>query len=338
MGLARCGTSRLRSSGIVVLLVLLCAGGVQSQETAEQPDPLFDDFFEDDLDREPIEYPDPLERTNRGVFAFNRQVDRWILDPITRAYRFAVPTPVRNAIGRFFLNLNSTKTIVNDLLQLEWVDAGVSTSRLVINTTIGIAGFFDVADRMGLRWHDSDFGQTLALAGTPSGPYVILPVLGPSTIRDGIGTGIDGFFQPTFYILGPGNFLTGPAEILIYSGTSGITTRDRHFSEMKALQDSSIDYYAALRSGYYQDRIAQIWGRREGHRTFREPGLWPNLESGPDAAHAIEIGMIRALSPDFPIESHRSDSAFDLPLGFEIRDLGFDRGDELLETLALERR
>jgi hypothetical protein len=82
---------------------------------------------------------------------------------------------------------------------------------------------------------------------------------------------VDGFFQPTYYILGPADLIFGPAEILIYSGSSGISTRERHYLELKALEDSSVDFYAALRSGYYQDRISEIWSRRHGHRTSKEP-------------------------------------------------------------------
>ena len=246
------------------------------------PDPLsddsFDDKFDDDLDEAPATYPDPLESTNRGVLAFNRQIDKWILDPVTEAYQFVVPKPGRNAISRFFLNLGSTKTLVNDCLQLEWKDASVTTARLVVNTTVGLVGFFDVAEKIGLPGHESDFGQTLALAGTPSGPYLILPVLGPSDLRDGFGVIVDGFFQPTYYILGPLNvtlgpiFMQSPTAILLYGGSSGLTLRDRNFARLKDLESSSVDYYAAMRSGYYQDRVGQIWARRSDHRTTHEPG------------------------------------------------------------------
>ncbi len=236
----------------------------------EAPDPLFDDFFDEEFD-DPAGYPDPLEETNRGTFAFNRLLDRWILDPVTEGYRWLVPEPGRQAIARVFANLGAPKILVNDLLQLEWKDASVTTGRMVVNTTVGLLGLFDVAEKIGLERHESDFGQTLALAGTPSGPYVVLPLLGPSTVRDGIGTAVDGFFQPTYYILGPSNVLLGPTEILLYTGSSGISTRDRHYVELKSLEDSSIDFYAAMRSGYYQDRVAAIWTRRPGHRTTEEP-------------------------------------------------------------------
>ncbi|MBW2498360.1 MAG: VacJ family lipoprotein [Deltaproteobacteria bacterium] len=269
LALVRLTWSALMLAGLLCLV----AGSAAAQA---EPDPLFDDdFFDEEFDAKPAGYPDPLETSNRGVLAFNRQVDRWILDPITRAYRFVFPSPVRNAISRFFLNLGSTRTLANDLLQLEWKDAGVTTSRLLINTTIGIAGFFDVAAKMGLERHESDFGQTLALAGTPSGPYLMLPVLGPSTLRDGSGIAVDGFFQPTFYVL-------GPTELLVYAGSSGLSTRDRHFVELKALEDSAIDVYAAMRNGFYQDRVGAIWGRREGHRTSMEPSIARELEGRGD--------------------------------------------------------
>jgi len=231
----------------------------------------YDDFFDDEFAEVPVGYPDPAESTNRGVFAFNRQIDKWILDPLTEGYQFVVPKPGRIAISRFFLNLSAPQTLVNDLLQLEWIDAGVTTARFIINTTVGLAGFFDVAEKVGLEGHASDFGQTLALAGTPSGPYIVLPVLGPANIRDGIGNVIDGFFQPTYYILGPAKLLFGTPDVLIYGGTSGLSTRERHYQELKALEDSSVDFYAAMRSGYYQDRIGEIWGRRDDHGTSGEP-------------------------------------------------------------------
>lgn len=229
---------------------------------AEEPDPLFDDLFESSS----FEYPDPHESTNRKVFAFNRQVDKWFLDPLTKGYRFVLPKPVRAALSRMFVNLGSPKTIANDFLQLEWKDMSVTTTRFVINTTIGIVGLFDVAAKMGLPGHESDFGQTLALAGTPSGPYLIFPLLGPSNVRDATGSVTDLFFNPFVYFIGPIN-------ILIYGGSSGLTERDRYFLEIKALEDSSIDFYAALRSGYYQRRVGRIWGRREDHRTSEEPFL-----------------------------------------------------------------
>jgi phospholipid-binding lipoprotein MlaA len=272
--LRRTRTARRGRIAVAFGLALLgLPGAASGADLEEAPDPLFDDFLDEEFDVEPAGYPDPLEESNRSVFAFNRQVDKWVLDPVTEAYRWAVPRPARDALARMFTNLGSTKTLVNDFLQLEWKDAAVTTGRLVVNTTVGVAGLFDVAEKLGLEAHESDFGQSLALAGTPSGPYLVLPILGPANARDGVGTIVDGFFQPTYYILGPSNLILGPTEILLYSGSSGISTRDRHYIELKSLEDSSVDFYAAMRSGYYQDRTFQIWDRRDGHRTAGEPRI-----------------------------------------------------------------
>ena len=186
-----------------------------------EPDPLFDDLFDEEFDDGAFEYPDPLESTNRAIFSFNRQSDKWLLDPLTKGYRFVVPKPARSALSRMFLNLGSPKIIVNDFLQLEWKDMAVTTTRFVINSTVGIVGLFDVAKRIGLSGHESDFGQTLALAGTPSGPYLIFPFLGPSNVRDATGSFTDVFFNPFVYFVAPLNFL-------IYSGSSGLSERDRY--------------------------------------------------------------------------------------------------------------
>lgn len=255
------------------LALLLTPPALAQDGSSIDPDAEYDALFDEDWDDIPTGYADPYEKSNRNIFAFNRQVDKWVLDPVTRAYRYVVPKPVRAALSRVFINLGSTKTLANDLLQLEWIDASVTTTRFVVNTTVGIGGLFDVAAKMGLAGHESDFGQTLALAAVPSGPYIVVPLLGPATVRDGIGTVVDGFFQPTYYIIGPANLLIGPTEILLYSGSSGISTRDRHFLELKALEESSVDFYSSLRNGYYQQRIEKIWRNRDGHRTTSEPSL-----------------------------------------------------------------
>ena len=224
-----------------------------------EPDPLFDEDFDLDLDESPTGFPDPLEKLNRGLLVFNQTLDRFVMDPITVLYRFILPEMVRRGINRVFDNVNSTQSLVNDIFQLEWTDAGVTTARLLINSTVGIGGLFDPAERWGLERHVSDFGQTLAIAGAPSGPYFMIPLLGPSNVRDGIGLGVDAFFHPTFFVL-------GGTDVLFFAGSTGLTERARYYNEIKALEESSIDYYAALRSGYYQNRQAEIWSRREDRR------------------------------------------------------------------------
>ena len=231
------------------------AGGVPDEEA-------YDPLFDDPLEEPPVGFPDPAEETNRNVEKFNGQVDKWVLDPVTRAYGWLFPNPVKRAIRRFFSNLGEPATMANDLLQLEWKDAGVSGARFLINTTVGVAGFFDVAGLVGLEYHSSDFGQTLALAGTPSGAYLILPIAGPNDVRDTFGVVVDMAAHPLTWVIGPTNFLVYG----IYTGSQGLSLREHHIEELEALRESSVDPYAVLRSAYYQNRMAQIWGRREDRR------------------------------------------------------------------------
>jgi phospholipid-binding lipoprotein MlaA len=226
-------------------------------------DPLFDDH--DEESEHARNFPDPLENTNRGVLRFNGGVDRWLLDPITATYGFVFPGPIKRSIRRFLDNINSPAIMVNDLLQREWQDAGTTTGRLVVNTTVGIGGLFDPAARLGMPRHQSDFGQTLALAGMPSGPFLMLPVLGPNTTRDTFGGIVDMFLRPTTLLLAPGTQIIFNT---IEGGTSGIVKREANIQAIRALRDSSVDYYAALRNAYYQDRVAQIWAGREHHRAI----------------------------------------------------------------------
>lgn len=235
-------------------------------DTQANADPLAWELDED-LAESPG-FPDPFEGVNRQTLRFNQHLDRWVLRPVVRAYGLLVPSPGRRAVRRFFANLNCPSILVNDLLQREWNDARVTASRFAINTTIGLAGILDPASGRGFQRHDSDFGQTMALVGVKSGPFIMLPALGPITARDFFGLFIDALFRPTTYLLGPG------AEI-IYSGSSGFVAREGAFDAMQALEASSVDYYSALRNAYYQDRTAMIWSRREHHRSALDAGPGP---------------------------------------------------------------
>jgi phospholipid-binding lipoprotein MlaA len=224
------------------------------------------DDWDDELETVPSGYPDPLEPVNRVVLSFNNAVDRLVLDPVTQLYRFSLPDFARAAIVRLFDNVNSPSVMINDSLQLEWDDAAVCTSRLLVNTTLGLGGFMDPAADLGLDPHASDFGQTLSLAGVPAGMYFVLPLLGPANARDAVGLGVDSFLHPTFYLL-------GGTDLLIFGGSAGLTSRARHYEEIQALKDSSVDIYSALRSGYYQNREAEIWSRREDRRADDDTSL-----------------------------------------------------------------
>jgi phospholipid-binding lipoprotein MlaA len=229
-------------------------------------------------------FPDPFESFNRGALRFNRGVDRFFLNPIATAYRFVLPPPARRAVMRVLDNLHSPQTLVNDVLQREWKDAGLTVARFTVNSTIGIGGIFDPATPMGIAGHDSDFGQTLALYGMSSGPFLILPLVGPTTARDGTGYVVDFFFRPTTWIL---PFFELALYTTIHESSLGLALRDAHGQGLELLEESSIDFYAALRSAYTQRRLAQIWARREHHRPVEVARVdAPTTADAPNAAAA----------------------------------------------------
>jgi phospholipid-binding lipoprotein MlaA len=244
--------------------------GRSSYAPAEACDPLFDDACGEDAG---AHFPDPWERSNRGVSRFNAVFDRFVLDPITRGYKLLLPDPVERALLRVGHNLDAPAIMINDGLQLEWGDAVVTLGRFALNSTVGLAGLFDPAAAWGLPKHRSDFGQTLTLAGVPSGPYVILPVLGPTTVRDGSGILADLAMSPLLYFFLP--FELGR------QGGAGFAMRADAMRDLEALQKESIDYYAALRSAFYQNRQAQIWEGREHRRGDAAPADAARLERAP---------------------------------------------------------
>lgn len=223
-------------------------------------DPLFGDPTQPNVGEG---FPDPMEPLNRVVFGFNRHLDHWVLDPVTTAYDLIVPRLARQALRRMIDNLDAPSIFVNDVLQAEPTDAGVTVGRFVLNTMFGAVGALDIAELIGLEPHSTDFGQTLALYGVPSGPFLVLPVLGPTTLRDGTGYLVDFWFRPTTYLLTP---LANVVVTSVRDGTAGLALLDAHAVELDALEASSMDFYAALRSAYYQDRVGKIRKRRESRR------------------------------------------------------------------------
>jgi phospholipid-binding lipoprotein MlaA len=218
-----------------------------------EPDPLFDEDFEELAGPEVY---DPLERGNRMVFGFNQQVDRFVLDPVASGYRFAMPGPARRSVVRALINLNTPIYLVNNLLQVRLRDAAETLGAFVVNTTVGVGGLFDAGQYVGLYTQPADFGQTLALAGIGNGPYLVIPVMGPSTLRDGVGVVVDRFFHPLTYLL-------GIAPHLIWGGGVGISRRAEAAAKLEALEESSLDFYSVLRSAYVQTRTHSIEEIRE---------------------------------------------------------------------------
>jgi phospholipid-binding lipoprotein MlaA len=199
----------------------------------------------------PGEIKDPWEGFNRAVFSFNDVFDRFLLKPLAQGYGFIMPTFLKDKVRNGFYNLGEPVRLANDLLQFEGKDAAVTTGRFVVNSTVGLAGLFDVASGWGMPRHPSDFGQTLYTYGSSSGPYLVLPILGPSSVRDGSGALVDMFINPRTWLL---DF---PINTALTVG-DGVTRRETLIKPLDDLRENSLDYYAALRSAYAQDRARDL--------------------------------------------------------------------------------
>jgi phospholipid-binding lipoprotein MlaA len=250
------------------LIALLVATGTaparaSAVETAPASDPAVapDDLADDDASLDDDEDllddaggRDPFEGLNRDVFSFNRSVDRLLFDPVTRGYQRAVPAPGRHAFYNFFQNLDSPMILANHMAQFRVRDSAATLTRFVLNTSIGVVGLFDPATSyFEVPRVEGDFGQTLARYGTPSGPFLMLPVFGPSTVRDVFGDVVDILADPVSYLLGPLRWWS-----IVLGGGEGLTTREAHLDELKELEAGSLDFYSALRSAYLQSRDAMV--------------------------------------------------------------------------------
>jgi phospholipid-binding lipoprotein MlaA len=209
------------------------------------------------------EFNDPFEDTNRKIFEFNQVVDRNVLVPVAKAYRDALPDAVRDAIHDFLYNLRDPLIFANDTLQGDFKRAGETVARFVLNSTIGIGGLFDVAGRWGqLPYHEQDLGVTFGVWGIPEGPYLIIPILGPSDPRDLVGSVAEGYGDP-FNRLVTGNPYTLYWIPFVRGGVSGIDQRSRYIETLADIERTSLDYYATIRSLYHQRREALIHHERQ---------------------------------------------------------------------------
>ncbi len=198
---------------------------------------------------------DPLEPMNRRIFAFNLAVDDAVGKPVAIAYRDNVPPFVKTTLRNLIDNWNSPVVFINDVLQGEHVRAAETATRFWVNSLFGFAGFFDVAGGYGLVKHKEDFGQTLAVWGVSEGPYLMVPLLGPSNPRDLAGRVVDSFINPLSYGLEAAG--VGWLEI-IGAGVDAIDTRARLLDTTEELRRTSLDYYSSVRSLYRQDREGEI--------------------------------------------------------------------------------
>jgi phospholipid-binding lipoprotein MlaA len=215
---------------------------------------------------------DPAEPTNRVIFDGNQWVDRNALQPVAHTYQNNLPGGVRDGMHNFGQNLGAPLVLVNDVLQGNMGRAWTTTQRFVVNTTVGVAGVFDVASDWDLPAHKADFGQTLGVWGVESGPSVQLPLLGPSNLRDATGTAFGLLGDPVGYVPG--------MQVVQTAGAVGgaIDGRARMLPVTDDLEKNSVDYYAALRSLYAQDREAFIEEGKAGGSPADGDGIAPPLE------------------------------------------------------------
>jgi len=223
---------------------------------------------------------DCFESLNRATFSLNQGLDKHIFKPVAKSYR-SLPSPLRNGTSNALVNLSSLITIPNNILQGEFKTAGINTGRFAVNTTVGILGIFDVAEKMGFsEYEKEDYGQTLGKWGVGPGCYVVLPVLGPSTIRDTAGSfmnilGGDPYYNASTH--GNNEYLTDK----VYMTTkiiSGVDFRAKNIDSIDNLEKNSMDFYASVKSLYLQDRQQKIANSNPTIEIMYE-GDWEEIES-----------------------------------------------------------
>ena len=223
---------------------------------------------------------DCFESLNRATFSLNQGLDKHIFKPVAKSYR-SLPSPLRNGTSNALVNLSSLITIPNNILQGEFKTAGINTGRFAVNTTVGILGIFDVAEKMGFsEYEKEDYGQTLGKWGVGPGCYVVLPVLGPSTIRDTAGSfmnilGGDPYYNASTH--GNNEFLTDK----VYMTTkviSGVDFRAKNIDSIDNLEKNSMDFYASVKSLYLQDRQQKITNSNPTIEIMYE-GDWEEIQS-----------------------------------------------------------
>lgn len=198
---------------------------------------------------------DPYEGFNRAMFSANEAVDTVLLRPVALGYDRAVPLPVKASVGNFFGNAGDLWIGANSALQGKFSDAGSDVGRLLVNSTVGIFGLFDVASEIGLEKHDEDFGQTLAVWGVGDGGFLFWPVIGPRTVRDTAGWGVDTFADPVTYVRG----------IPVRNSMVALRVVDIRASLLpadKVIEEAALDKYAYIRDAYLQRRRSQVYDGR----------------------------------------------------------------------------
>ena len=259
--------ARLLIVPFIVTLTMIVSGC--ATKTANQPGATAEEDFHD-----------PLEDVNRKIFDFNQVVDRHVLVPAAKAYRAALPSPVRDSVHDFLNNLQAPLIAANDTLQGDLGRAKDTVVRFVLNSTVGMAGLVDVAGRWGIPYHENDLGVTFGVWGIPEGPYLVIPVLGPSDPRDLAGIAIESFGDPW-------NRITSGEPFTLYwipyarGAVSGVDQRARYLDTLADIERTSLDYYATIRSLYRQRRAALV---RHEKTNLPPPGFSQTVPAVPMAS------------------------------------------------------
>jgi phospholipid-binding lipoprotein MlaA len=193
---------------------------------------------------------DPLEPLNRVTWRFNDALDRNIAQPVARGYVRVVPSPIRTGVANFFSNIGDVPVMLNNFAQLRVMDGMSDLMRVAVNSTFGLLGFIDVASAAGIPKHDQDFGLTLGHYGLPSGPYLVLPLFGPSSFRDAAGFGVDQYATPTTY--------ARPAVRNTLWGIDFVSTRARYLNASNLLEAAALDKYLFVRDAWLAQRQARL--------------------------------------------------------------------------------
>jgi phospholipid-binding lipoprotein MlaA len=264
-------TLRTWVAGLATAFVLTSLAGCATRPPASDPDALAA-YEQND---------DPLEPMNRKLYAFNNTLDTYVMKPVAQGYAYVLPRTVRNHIGNVLSNLHTPVVFINDILEAKSRRAGDSLVRFVVNSTVGVAGIFDFATGMGYPSHEADFGITLALWGVGPGPFLYLPVLGPSSPRDAAGFGV-GIISNPFFWIGQGAVVTG-----LDDGSTAlniVNTRADLLKPIDEVKRMALDPYATFRSLYRQHRQAAIEAARDDNRHtvpdwFPRPAATPAVQN-----------------------------------------------------------
>jgi phospholipid-binding lipoprotein MlaA len=266
-------SSILPSRGALLALTIMTLGPLLAACAAAPSDPDAKAAYE--------RKNDPVEPANRDMLAVNQFVDKYTLKPVAKTYRDNVPELMQEGVHNFLTNLSAPMIEVNDLLQGNFGRGWITLQRFVLNTLVGGLGLVDVAAGNNLPFHDADFGQTFGVWGIGEGPYVMLPVFGPSNVRDAIGTGLSFVADPWTFVGGVNALYATYAR----TGADAVDERSEYIDSLDEMQATSIDFYASLRSSYRQHRSYEV----------REAG--GNADATDPIASSVTVGQPELSSP-----------------------------------------